>query len=59
MDAIPDITPEVGYTDDVGALLAAFGIVAVYIDEDVKQKAKDKLKDWFGEYDDKDIEGVA
>jgi uncharacterized membrane protein YkvA (DUF1232 family) len=49
LDAIPDITPGVGYTDDLGAVIVALGQVAIYIDEDVRKKALDKTRDWFGE----------
>lgn len=49
VDAIPDIVPVAGFTDDLGSLAAALGIVAVYINDDIKQKAKSKLVDWFGE----------
>ena len=51
IDAIPDLAPVIGYSDDLGALALAIGNVAMYIDDEVKQKAKSKLKDWFGEYD--------
>jgi uncharacterized membrane protein YkvA (DUF1232 family) len=47
-DAIPDLTPLVGYTDDLGALSAALLTVAAYIDEEVKQKARRRLQKWFG-----------
>lgn len=46
---IPDVAPEVGYTDVIGILLAALWQVSIYIDTDVKNQAKEKLKDWFGE----------
>ncbi len=47
IDIIPDITPVVGYTDDLGALTLAIATVAAYIkDEHVKQ-AKETLKRWF------------
>jgi uncharacterized membrane protein YkvA (DUF1232 family) len=49
LDFIPDLTPGVGYTDDLGALGAALFQVAIYIDQDVKDKAKAKLSDWFGD----------
>ena len=49
VDAIPDLTPVVGYADDLGVLAAAVATVALYITEDVKQKARQKLKDWFGD----------
>ena len=49
LDAIPDIIPVVGYADDLGALAAAVAAVAIHIDENVKEKTKQKLKDWFGD----------
>jgi uncharacterized membrane protein YkvA (DUF1232 family) len=47
LDAIPDPMPLVGYTDDLGVLAAAVATVAMYITEDVKEKARQKLNDWF------------
>ena len=47
LDAIPDVLLGIGFTDDLGVLAAAMGIVLTYIDSDVKQKARQKLKDWF------------
>ena len=49
VDLIPDVALGVGYTDDIGVLLAALWQVAMYIDDDVKNQAKEKLKDWFGD----------
>lgn len=51
IDLIPDLMPVVGYSDDLGVLMGVLVIAAFYIDEDVKNKAKTKLKDWFGDYD--------
>jgi uncharacterized membrane protein YkvA (DUF1232 family) len=48
VDAIPDAIPVVGYTDDLGALASALGMVAMHISADVKQQASQKLNDWFG-----------
>jgi uncharacterized membrane protein YkvA (DUF1232 family) len=50
IDAIPDVTPVVGYADDLGTLAAAIATVAVYINDKVKINAANKLRDWFGEY---------
>jgi len=47
LDAVPDLVPIVGYTDDLGVLVLAIGTVATYIDDDVKDKARKKIKDWF------------
>lgn len=48
IDAIPDIAPIVGYTDDLGVIGTAIAAVSMYINDDVKKLASQKLKDWFG-----------
>lgn len=47
-DAIPDMVPLAGYTDDMGALAAAIAMVTLYISDDVKAKTRQKMRDWFG-----------
>jgi len=42
-------TPVIGYTDDLGVLVAAAAAIATYITEDIKAKAAQKMKDWFGD----------
>jgi uncharacterized membrane protein YkvA (DUF1232 family) len=49
VDAIPDITPVVGYADDLGVLVMAIAAVSTYINQNVKDKTQQKLVDWFGE----------
>jgi uncharacterized membrane protein YkvA (DUF1232 family) len=49
LDIVADILPVVGFIDDLGVLGFALAQVAMSIDDTVKQKAKDKLKDLFGE----------
>lgn len=48
-DLIPDLAPGIGFGDDLGALGLALFQVAMYIDKDIKNKAKEKLGDWFGD----------
>lgn len=48
MDAIPDFIPGVGYTDDLGVLMAAMGSVMAHIDDSSRKWAKDRLRDRFG-----------
>jgi uncharacterized membrane protein YkvA (DUF1232 family) len=48
-DLIPDIAMGVGYVDDLSIVTAALIQVAMYIDEDIKQQAKKKLAEWFGD----------
>jgi uncharacterized membrane protein YkvA (DUF1232 family) len=46
-DAVPDLIPVVGYTDDLATLAAVIGAVSMYITSDVKAQAEQKLADWF------------
>lgn len=48
IDAIPDITPVIGYTDDLAVLVAALATVSAYIKKKHSKKAKKTLKQWFG-----------
>lgn len=48
LDAIPDLVPVAGYADDLGALAIALSSVAIHIDDNVKAKARQKIKDIFG-----------
>jgi len=48
-DAIPDFIPAVGFADDLGVLAAAIATVAVYITPEIRQQAKEKMKEWFGD----------
>ena len=49
LDAIPDLTPAVGYADDLGVLALAIAAVATYINDDVRRKTAEKMAAWFGE----------
>lgn len=44
LDAIPDIIPVAGYTDDISVLAAALATVIVYIKDEHKQKARAKVE---------------
>ncbi|WP_303969553.1 YkvA family protein [Sporosarcina ureae] len=57
-DLIPDITPIVGYSDDLSIVVGALLVVAAYIDADTKQLAKNKVIDWFGENAVKDTDSL-
>lgn len=49
LDAIADLTPAVGYADDLGVLALAIAAVATYINDDVRAKTAQKMHTWFGE----------
>ena len=44
LDALPDITPIVGYSDDIFALGMAILKVMPYIDDEMKEKSKEQIK---------------
>jgi uncharacterized membrane protein YkvA (DUF1232 family) len=43
IDSIPDITPIIGYTDDLGLLSYALVLISAYINTDVRTQAREKL----------------
>lgn len=49
LDIIPDFIPGVGYVDDLSVLVAAIFQVAKHIDDEVKNQAKNKLRQFFGD----------
>ncbi len=58
IDFIPDLTPFLGLTDDIGIAAAGLAAVAAYINDDVKRKAKEQLVKWFGSVDDDELKVV-
>jgi uncharacterized membrane protein YkvA (DUF1232 family) len=48
VDAIPDVVPFAGYADDLGALAAALGAVALHIKKEHVASARATLLQWFG-----------
>lgn len=49
IDLIPDITPFVGFTDDAAVIAGAMLIAQFYINDEVRQKAKDTIRKLFGD----------
>lgn len=49
LDAVPDLLPALGYTDDIGVLIAAATAVAAHIKDEHVQKARATLNQWFGD----------
>ena len=47
IDAIPDIIPAAGFSDDLAALVTAITIVAIHIKPEHQDRAKSKLVQWF------------
>jgi len=47
IDVIPDMTPMVGYADDLGVLMLAVATLSAFIDDEIREKAKKHLDQWF------------
>lgn len=58
IDAVPDIAPIIGYTDDLGVMFYALVLVAAYIDGEVRSSARKTLGSWIGEVDDQELKKV-
>lgn len=56
IDVIPDPTPVVGFADDLGVLAAAAATVVTNITPAIKDEAKRKLKEWFGDSEMEDLD---
>ncbi|MEZ4899955.1 MAG: YkvA family protein [Saprospiraceae bacterium] len=58
IDAIPDLTPILGYTDDLGILSFGLVTIACYVNEDVRQSARTKLGHWIHGVDEQELQEV-
>jgi len=48
VDLIPDLVPVAGYSDDAAVIAMAIGIAHMYINDEIRQNAKDKMVAFFG-----------
>lgn len=54
-DAIFDLTPIIGFSDDLGVLMFVLTQISASITIEVTDKAKLKMEEWFGKIDDKEM----
>jgi uncharacterized membrane protein YkvA (DUF1232 family) len=54
-DAIFDLTPIIGYSDDLGVLLFALKQISSAITPAVKENARRKIEEWFTDIDEKEM----
>ena len=57
-DAIFDLAPLVGYTDDLGVLIFALSQVSSNITPEIREQARNKLSEWFGEINDEELQDL-
>lgn len=58
LDLVPDFIPLAGFGDDLGALVWALSRVLANITDEVREKARLKLRDWFGDYDHRELHEI-
>jgi uncharacterized membrane protein YkvA (DUF1232 family) len=58
IDFVPDLTPVLGYTDDLSVLSLGLVMIAGYVNDEVKAKARKRMTAWFGQYDEPALEEV-
>jgi uncharacterized membrane protein YkvA (DUF1232 family) len=51
IDAVPDLAPIIGYTDDLGVLAYGLVMIAAYINHDIRTSARQTLNAWIGQTD--------
>ena len=57
-DAIFDLTPIIGYTDDLGVLIFALTQISSSITPQVKEKARIRINEWFSNLNESDLEDL-
>lgn len=55
-DAVPDLLPLMGFSDDLGVLLFAISQIRAHLTSETMQKAKEKLNSWFSDIDGSELE---
>lgn len=58
IDTIPDLTPFLGFTDDLGVLTFGLVSIACYVNDEVRVKARKQLSAFFNEIDEESLAGV-
>jgi len=58
IDSIPDLTPFIGFTDDLGVISFGLVTIACYIDDNVRNLAKQKVRTFFKNIDEKELLAV-
>ena len=56
LDIIPDYIPFFGYTDDLSILLYAYRRVKANLNDDIRNQAKSKMSNFFGNYNSQELD---
>ena len=44
LDLVADITPVAGFSDDIAMVIAAFGLIVLYVNDDIKAAARESQR---------------
>jgi uncharacterized membrane protein YkvA (DUF1232 family) len=58
IDFLPDLSPIIGYTDDLGVLGFGLVTIAAFVNEEVRKKARTQLGKWFPSVQEEDLKEV-
>lgn len=58
IDALPDLTPVLGFTDDLGILSFGLVTIACYVDDGIRAASKAKLNAWFKQVNQEDLHQI-
>lgn len=58
IDSIPDLTPVLGFTDDLSVITFGLVTISCYIDQDIRNMARAKLASLFNHIDETALEMV-
>ena len=58
IDFLPDLSPIIGYTDDLGVLSFGLVTIAAFVNEEVRKKARTQLGKWFPSVQEEDLKEV-
>lgn len=58
IDLIPDLSPIIGYTDDLSVLVFGLITIGIHVNAEVRTKARNRLDQWFNQIDQKELEEV-
>lgn len=54
-DAIFDLTPIIGFSDDLGVLIFALNQISSIVTAEVKENARNKMAEWFSEINENEL----
>lgn len=57
-DAIPDLAPLIGFSDDLGVLIFALSQISIHITSEIKDKARKQLQHWFKQVDETELDAL-